>query len=487
MMKKALLTVVLACLVSTISVAATPDNTMMISPTVLKLRGMDTFSPKVNDPYLMGLATNYKSYAEYQAFMANNTRAAEFFAQKAIAVYSGERVEPENPAKWKIDKSQYFALEQGYNQIQFLLRRNAADCYPIESAEAQSKFDCWLDQTAINGPVAQKEECRRRFYAAINTLNDYYDFNGRQRTCAKKELNTKGAHIMPLKDKSAPSVSTPNIQPWPDTGHLVYMNNLGWRSERPITVLHKIEMPCCGQMAVNPNGQAISRAEFDALKADVEQLKKDVAGLKAVFMKLNAGEEGDDSIELIIQSSTGRQIDTFELFFDFDKTQIKDKYTDVLAQVVELSKSGDISFVIEGHTDTMGSKDYNDNLGLRRAKSVQKYLIEAGVDAKALAIVSKGETDLKVPTADQVKNVENRRAVITVSSPKEESVDEEVEQVDDQVSEEKGQDVSDNNSEKESSVEIVSETTVSLEQEVEERQVDAVTPVNEITDADLAQ
>jgi outer membrane protein OmpA-like peptidoglycan-associated protein len=72
----------------------------------------------------------------------------------------------------------------------------------------------------------------------------------------------------------------------------------------------------------------------------------------------------------------------------------------------------DISVV--GHTDTLGDKDYNAHLSMKRAKAVAAILTRNGVDASILDIASHGKNNPLVPTGDQVSEPRNRRVEITV-------------------------------------------------------------------------
>jgi outer membrane protein OmpA-like peptidoglycan-associated protein len=69
---------------------------------------------------------------------------------------------------------------------------------------------------------------------------------------------------------------------------------------------------------------------------------------------------------------------------------------------------------IVGHTDTVGARDYNYKLGLRRANKVADLLAAQGVDRNAVDIDSHGKDDLFVPTGDQVDEPQNRRVEIIV-------------------------------------------------------------------------
>jgi outer membrane protein OmpA-like peptidoglycan-associated protein len=72
----------------------------------------------------------------------------------------------------------------------------------------------------------------------------------------------------------------------------------------------------------------------------------------------------------------------------------------------------DISVV--GHTDTLGRKEYNYALSLKRAKAVAAILRENGVDPSILHITSHGKDNPLIRTRDQVPEPRNRRVEITV-------------------------------------------------------------------------
>ena len=72
---------------------------------------------------------------------------------------------------------------------------------------------------------------------------------------------------------------------------------------------------------------------------------------------------------------------------------------------------------IGGHTDTTGPATYNQQLSNRRAEAVRKELIANGVAPDDIATSAYGESDLAVPTADNVQEPRNRRVVISVKAP----------------------------------------------------------------------
>ena len=68
--------------------------------------------------------------------------------------------------------------------------------------------------------------------------------------------------------------------------------------------------------------------------------------------------------------------------------------------------------VIEGHTDSRGTPEYNIALGERRAKSVQTYLLNAGVSSNQISVVSYGEEKPEVMGSSEYAFAQNRRGVI---------------------------------------------------------------------------
>ena len=65
--------------------------------------------------------------------------------------------------------------------------------------------------------------------------------------------------------------------------------------------------------------------------------------------------------------------------------------------------------IIEGHTDTMGSKSYNSKLSKNRANFIKKYLMNRNLN-NTIEIKAYGETNLLVETSDEIKEKQNRRA-----------------------------------------------------------------------------
>ena len=109
------------------------------------------------------------------------------------------------------------------------------------------------------------------------------------------------------------------------------------------------------------------------------------------------------------------QPETYVVYFDFDKSNIKPEAAQILDRAIADAKAGGTpSISVTGHADRSGAEDYNLGLSLRRADSVREYLIKGGVTAEQITVSGRGEAEPAVPTADGVKEPRNRRVEVIV-------------------------------------------------------------------------
>lgn len=85
--------------------------------------------------------------------------------------------------------------------------------------------------------------------------------------------------------------------------------------------------------------------------------------------------------------------DLADVFFDYDRYTIRPEEIRVLERNAEELKSTDKawSLLITGHCDERGTSDYNLVLGERRAQAAKRYLVNLGVPASQIAIISYGK------------------------------------------------------------------------------------------------
>ena len=103
-----------------------------------------------------------------------------------------------------------------------------------------------------------------------------------------------------------------------------------------------------------------------------------------------------------------------DIFFDFNKYQIKPRFYSALDEVVGvLKRNPDVNIRIEGNTDSIGSEAYNLQLSKKRAKAVMDYLVKAGIDKNRLSTVGYGFSKPIATNATPEGRALNRRVEFT--------------------------------------------------------------------------
>jgi outer membrane protein OmpA-like peptidoglycan-associated protein len=104
---------------------------------------------------------------------------------------------------------------------------------------------------------------------------------------------------------------------------------------------------------------------------------------------------------------------SYMVFFDFNKSDLTPQAVTIVDQAAKNAAPMKVTqLTVTGHTDTVGSDAYNMRLSRRRAESVAAQLEKDGIPSSEIQIVAKGKRDLLVPTADGVKEPQNRRVQI---------------------------------------------------------------------------
>lgn len=100
-------------------------------------------------------------------------------------------------------------------------------------------------------------------------------------------------------------------------------------------------------------------------------------------------------------------------YFDFDKSIVQDSYKPAIyANADYLIAHPNTRIILEGHTDPLGSREYNVALGERRANAVAEILKSRGVNSNQIRVVSYGAERLAVAGHSEDNYKMDRRAVI---------------------------------------------------------------------------
>jgi outer membrane protein OmpA-like peptidoglycan-associated protein len=104
----------------------------------------------------------------------------------------------------------------------------------------------------------------------------------------------------------------------------------------------------------------------------------------------------------------------FIIFFGHNKAELTPAAMDVIREAASAAKENGIANVkLIGHADRSGSDKYNQALSLRRANAVKGALVREGVSESTIAVDGRGESEPLVPTADGVREPQNRRVNIS--------------------------------------------------------------------------
>ncbi len=420
------------------------------TPTVDYVEQLDVYSAPHQDSFLNQLAMNYRSYAIYNARTSGYSEMGELFAQKAVAAFSGEVPFPETLDNWPVDDQETgFELSAAYNDLMDQLKNDATETNPQLAAEAQAKFDCWLS-AAASGQTGTANECRDRFQKTLTALRDCRG----GKVVATNQVATETETVTTARATNASNVPTDF---YPETRTMRAMNGAG-RARDGVIIVNNVNVPqhlinpvpvqplvfnqniyggdktisdsnnvamlanCDGDMGAECENQP-GQDEIPTVSEELVTRQEFINMMMAMRAELAAINSRLDQIQAASSEKTIIKVqqiplepkqhvmeEVFEIRFDFNKATIKPEYQDLIKKLADATQANkNIKVSVVGHTDTMGTKDYNYALGGRRAEAVQKMLIKYGIPASQIVAVSSGEEDLAVPTADGVANAANRR------------------------------------------------------------------------------
>jgi peptidoglycan-associated lipoprotein len=123
-----------------------------------------------------------------------------------------------------------------------------------------------------------------------------------------------------------------------------------------------------------------------------------------------AGAAGVNAAGAGVAGPSGEQLQKRTIYFDFDSSEIKAEFADlVTAHAHYLASNASIRVRLEGNTDERGSREYNIGLGERRAQAVRRALMLQGVSESQIATVSYGEERPAVTGHTEEAWARNRR------------------------------------------------------------------------------
>jgi outer membrane protein OmpA-like peptidoglycan-associated protein len=103
---------------------------------------------------------------------------------------------------------------------------------------------------------------------------------------------------------------------------------------------------------------------------------------------------------------------------DFNKSTIRPGSIAVIEEAAaKLKQYGNLGVVVEGHSDSKGSMQYNQKLSLRRAATVRDYLVQLGVARDRIVVIGQGASEPVATNETPEGRAQNRRVVLIVYQP----------------------------------------------------------------------
>lgn len=117
------------------------------------------------------------------------------------------------------------------------------------------------------------------------------------------------------------------------------------------------------------------------------------------------------------QTERGMVLTLGDVLFDTGKATLKPGAQSTLERLAAfLNQSSDSSVIIEGHTDSMGSDDYNMELSQRRAEAVKAALVQRNIDPQRVVAVGKGEAAPVAGNESASGRQQNRRVELVIQN-----------------------------------------------------------------------
>jgi outer membrane protein OmpA-like peptidoglycan-associated protein len=126
--------------------------------------------------------------------------------------------------------------------------------------------------------------------------------------------------------------------------------------------------------------------------------------------------KNQENLEISLTPIASGEEFVFEnIFFDFDKDELKPESKSSLLRLLEfLKENPSVRIQITGHTDNVGTQTYNQSLSQRRAESVKNFLLSKGIPETRLKAEGRGDAEPIRPNDTPENRALNRRITISI-------------------------------------------------------------------------
>lgn len=150
-----------------IAVPATAAVALAACASPAQIESAKTVTPQ-GSAFTQNLAKNYSEYTAFEADKMYDWPDADHFAEKTLRTADGNRVAPENPEEWGIDREDWMAeLKQARGALVTAYRGGFREAAPDRAASAQANYDCWVEQAEEGWQYDHIAKCREGFLSAM--------------------------------------------------------------------------------------------------------------------------------------------------------------------------------------------------------------------------------------------------------------------------------------------------------------------------------
>ncbi len=154
----------------------------------------------------------------------------------------------------------------------------------------------------------------------------------------------------------------------------------------------------------------------------IERLEAEIERREQAEQRLTEAMDRLDEIADVREEDGRGRIVTLDnqVLFEFGESELRPEARSQLNQVADILRmQEDARYIVEGHTDAVGSEDFNERLSEQRAQSVRNFLIERGVSDEQVQIRGYGEARPVASNESPEGRAMNRRVEIVIQTPDE--------------------------------------------------------------------
>ncbi len=273
-----------------------------------------------------------------------------------------------------------------------------------------SEVEALNDANAVGSPFTQALTNEYRVFAN-SELSDEFDYPDSLHFARKGLAAATGAEVLP-EPIADWNLTEPQIEELGAArGRLIIAYDLGARETAPaLAARAQAKFDCwIEREEENLKGRDIQcKNEFLDAMNQLEGMLQPVPAEAAPVADTFSPFDVDASQPMQPENAV------YLVFFDWDKSNLTAGALNVLDAVSqEVAKNPPTSINVVGHADTSGPTDYNKRLAFKRANNVRDALVERGISADMINVDARGESELLVPTPDNVREPANRRVNIS--------------------------------------------------------------------------